>query len=429
MGVCLMNCAMANPPREEFDDAIGRINKATEHGELPAAVADDLLELADAMHPDTVSRRLDEPVEVGTAAKYLDVLRVGVRRGLDLEGGDVDAINCWMERQHDDRGLSKQTCNIYQSAVKAFHRYHDTDVDPDSIVLFTAEAAPRHDETDMFTQAEVDALREACTNPRDRALLELLVYTGQRITALLTLRVGDVDVEAGVFYLNTDADGLKGADRRGRKRPLFGARKYVRDWLEYHPEPRHDNWLFVPRRSNTNASQTGHLHYQTVRGNLLRIAERAGVDKPVNPHNFRHYFVTVMKRDYNLDADTLRALLGVARDSDILERTYSHVTTDDYIDQAEAALGYRESEDGGSFTPDACPTCGELLESHWRRCPACGEAFAPTDRQLEAEVDEATTGTIEALTRSRDELTDEEIAGVRAILDRFSRVTEAGHAD
>jgi len=78
----------------------------------------------------------------------------------------------------------------------------------------------------MYTEDEVQALREAVDNARDRCMLELFLNTGQRIRAIQTLRVKDVDPEDGTtgsYYLNTDAEGLKGAAQNGSKRPLLGA--------------------------------------------------------------------------------------------------------------------------------------------------------------------------------------------------------------
>lgn len=147
---------------------------------------------------------------------------------------------------------------------------------------------------------------------------------------------------------------------------------------------------------------------------MRRIGTYAGIDKPVNAHNFRHYFATIMYRDYDLDRDTIRMLLGHVKGSSALEKTYSHLFDEDYIRKAEEALGYREKEQRSPFTPETCPTCGELLEEHWRRCPACDERFAPGEediKDLAKEVREEVTNV--ALS---EDLTPEEREGLRALL-------------
>ena len=424
-------------PRERLDcelELLGDLADAYEtggdvpngHEPIPRATVDRITELADAMDSETVRHQyVNAEGKVQTFApnsvfNYAANLRRATARGIDLTTADAETVNEFSTDLHDERGLSLSTVATYQSAFVAFFRYHaDLGVDPDDIDVFVPDSAPRHDERDVFTDADLAAMRDACREPRDRALLELLVFTGQRINAIRTLRVGDMHPETGVFYLNEDADGLKGADRRGLKRPLFGARKYVRDWIGYHPygdDP--DAWLFIGHPSNPESDPTKPWSWGAIRARLLQIAAEAGVDKPVNPHAFRHYFVTTMRRDYGLDSDTLRALLGVAVDSNILETTYSHVTNDEYVEKAEVAVGYRDEPDDLTkpLTPDACPTCGELLESHWRRCPACGELFDADLKAFEADMKGARDRVIDDAMNPDTPLTTDERRAVRALI-------------
>ena len=415
---------MARTPRDRLNNEKDVVEELTDVGELSIETRDALLEWADALD-DRITRRkyLDAKGREKTLAprsieNYLQALRLCQERGLDLLECSADEFNAFIDRQHDERGLSKVTLMRYQAAAQTFYRYHDLVIEPDEVHVYAERSEPRHDDRDMFTDDDIDALRDACDRPRDRAFLEMLVYTGQRLTAIRTLRIKDIDVDKGVLYLNDEVDGLKGADRRGRKRPLFGARKYVRDWLQYHPrkgEP--DAPLFVGDPNHWKTKLDEPWSEPGVRKHLKRIAERAGVDKPVNPHNFRHYFVTVMKREYSMDTDTLRALLGVTKDSTILETTYSHVTNDDYVRKAEEQLGYREPADAGSLTPETCPTCGEILQDHWRRCPACGEIFGPELEQLADETETASNGALGEALDNDEPLSSEERRAVRTVLD------------
>ena len=427
-------------PREELDRELELIDDLAEayetggdgpigHAPIPRDNADRIVELASAMDDTTVRHQyvnangIAQTFEPNTARIYVSNLRRVAQQGVDLTATDVDEINDYATDLHDERGLSLSTVTTYQSAFSAFFRYHaDLGIDPNDVDVFVPDSTPRHDERDVFTDADLAAMRDACREPRDRAMLELLVFTGQRINAIRTLRVGDMHPETGVFYLNEDADGLKGADSRGLKRPLFGSRKYVRDWIGYHPfgdDP--DAWLFIGNPSNPESDPTKPWSWGAIRKRLVQVADRADVDKPVNPHAFRHYFVTTMRRDYGLDSDTLRALLGVAVDSNILETTYSHVTNDEYVEKAEVAVGYRDEPDDLTkpLTPDACPTCGELLESHWYRCPACGELFDADLKAFEAGAKNARDRVIDTAMDPETPLTDDERVAVRALIARL----------
>jgi hypothetical protein len=206
-----------------------------------------------------------------------------------------------------------------------------------------------------------------------------------------TLRIKDVDPHegaTGVYYLNTDVEGLKDADKAGTKRPLLGAKRAVIDWLDYHPmsdDP--EAFLITPRKDHPFGETGGQLGQTTIRRTLKKIADNAVVDKPPNPHNFRHYFVTTCKRRYNMDDSTIRFLVGHSESSTIMETTYSHLTDEDHIKDAEEGAGFIEPE-ADSFTPPVCPTCSEPLEPSEKACSKCGSVFAPDAQAVKSQLGE-----------------------------------------
>jgi integrase len=389
---------MATTPRDRLANEKERIRSLPDDG-YSAEIADALLEFGEALDSEKVRHKYhDENGNVKTLKprsidRYLSCMRLCVKDGLDPFDTTAEEFNALMDRMHDDDGKAKTTVQGYQAAGEAFFRYHDKlGVDPEAINHYGERSEPRHDERDMFTPEDIEALRKACgetgmTN-RNRALLELLIFTGQRIGALVTLRIGDVEFgegNHGYIYLNEEYDkengGLKGALNRGKKRPMFGATKYVRDWIQYHPEggddPDPDAWLFIGDPSHWKTDPDDHWAKVSADHVLRRIGEYADIDKPVNPHNFRHYCATVLYRDYDLDRDTIRMLLGHVRGSSALEEVYSHLFEEDYIERAEEQMGYREKKDENPFTPETCPTCGNLLGDDDKACSSCGNVFAP----------------------------------------------------
>lgn len=423
---------MARTPRDRLAAERNRVKELAAEGKIGDSELEAIFEWADALDEGTASHkyRVDGDVKTfkpETVTDYMMTVRVCCREGLDLLDASAGDVNDLMDEMHDSGSRSKGTLAKYQSALSTFYRYHNLGVDPDEIHVYTPDSSPQHDELDMFEESEVDALRAACgdtQNPvRNRAFLELLIYTGQRITALLTLRLKDVDVDGGYIYLNDDYDrehgGLKGALARGRKRPMFGARKFVRDYTQIgRADADPDDWLFVgdPTIATTKEGE----HWTNAQGMLKRLAETAGVEKPVNPHNFRHYCATVLKRDYdNVDDDTIRMLFGHVEGSGTLKKTYQHLFDEDYIEKAEVALGYKnaDGEETPTFTPDACPTCGELLESDWRRCPNCDELFGPVEDFAEATEAAADHAKDEALERQDGASMDAALAITEAVDD------------
>jgi site-specific recombinase XerC len=359
-------------------------------------------EFLDAINPDitTVTLRSSngeqETKSYATVAAYCQSLKrfceLSEQSLTDFE--TVDDINelfqSFMRGTHPnvkDDGYGKSTLGQWQSAVTKFYEYHEQfGIDPEEVVV-TPPDTSTVDERDMFTREEVEEMRDAVTNVRDRCLLELFLNTGQRIRAIQTLRVKDVDPDEGIYYLNTDASGLKGADKNGRKRPLLGAARPVHDWLKNHQGDPDD--FLITSLTSTNAGNHGEkLSQDNIRSRLRKIADDAGVNKPPNPHNFRHYFVTFCKRNYNMDDATIKHLIGHGAGSNIMETTYQHLSDEDYIKDAEIAADLREEEVESPLTPAVCPTCGDNLAPDARACSGCGTVFTPDAKAAEDQIDE-----------------------------------------
>lgn len=230
-----------------------------------------------------------------------------------------------------DVGLSKNTVAQHQSAARKFCQYHTGyGVDAGPIVIYRPERTSVDDQ-DMFDLEEVEAMRDVIDNPSDRCLFELLIFTGQRIRVVQMLRVKDFDTDDGVFRINEDVNGTKGPEKNGKKRPLFGAKRAVYDWLQYHPPKEPADYLITKRSSANRGVPGDNLNQSTLNRILKGIAEDAGVadKKKVNSHLFRHYFVTVAKGDSGLENETIKHLVRQQPDSKIMETTYSHISDDD----------------------------------------------------------------------------------------------------
>jgi integrase/recombinase XerD len=291
-----------------------------------------------------------------------------------------------------DDGYADGTMVQYQSAAKAFVNHHALDIDADEIpVTATERGSQAVDERDMLDNSDIEAMRDVIENPRDECLFELLLNTGQRVRAIQTLRVKDVDVNDGVYWLNTDEIGLKGADKVGKKRPLLGAVGAVKKWIEYHPTGNPDDYLLTPRVNNNKATPGEMLAQSTIRARLKKIADEADVTKPVNPHNFRHSFVTMCKRDYNMDDSTVKFLIGHASDSKVMETTYQHLTDDDYIADAEIATGRREPEEATTVGRRECPNpdCLNELDPTDKACSSCGTVISPDAQAAQETIEDS----------------------------------------
>lgn len=375
-------------PRYRYQRARERIDEAVGDGRVAEGDAEAVKEVLDALDADNPAYVFQvngstETKTNNTLASYAQRLRMasaGITGSLFEQ--DTDSINQLMGRlatgDHTlgpSDGYANNTLGNYQSALKAFYRYHDGhNVDPEEIPVAAGDATSV-DSRDMFTQDEVDAMRDVIDHPRERCMFELLANTGQRIRVIQTLRIRDVDVADGIFWLNDDADGLKGASG---KRPLLGAGEYVHQWLEYHPTGDPEDALITSLPKNGGGGKAGEqLTQRTIQYHLNRIADDAGIDKDVHPHIFRHYFTTIAKRDYGMDDAHIKRLRGDAPGSNVMETTYQHLTDEDSIEHAKAKHEGREPETESPLTPQVCPTCKTELDHDAKACGRCGAVFSP----------------------------------------------------
>ena len=149
---------------------------------------------------------------------------------------------------------------------------------------------------------------------RDKALIELLYATGLRVTELLSLKAGDISLDAG--YLTCIGKGDK-----QRIVPLGdSAADWIRRYLaEARPallKGRKSKWLFVNARAGGQLSRVGFWKV------LKEYGIKAGVSREISPHVLRHSFAThLLERGADLRA--IQMMLGHADLS--TTQIYTHV--------------------------------------------------------------------------------------------------------
>ncbi len=152
---------------------------------------------------------------------------------------------------------------------------------------------------------------------RDRAILELLYASGMRISELVALNMGDVNMEGDYFVR------CFGKGRKERIIPLY--EQVVKTIKEYVDEERpkllrskKDNALFLNARGER-------LTRQGFWQKLKEYAKTAGLDEKISPHTLRHSFATHMLNG-GADLRSVQELLGHANIS--TTQVYTHLTTE-----------------------------------------------------------------------------------------------------
>ena len=169
-----------------------------------------------------------------------------------------------------------------------------------------------------LTEEEVEALLAApdistAIGLRDRAMLEVLYATGLRVSELVSLQLGQVNLRQGVVRVIG----------KGNKERLVPLGEEAVDWLEKFIRQGRAELLQGPPAATLFPSRRGRMMTrQTFWYALKRYAVLAGITKTLSPHVIRHAFATHLL-NHGADLRVVQMLLG---HSDIsTTQIYTHV--------------------------------------------------------------------------------------------------------
>lgn len=143
-----------------------------------------------------------------------------------------------------------------------------------------------------LTEAEATALEAACTTPRERLIIWILLDTGLRLAEFCSLTKDRLDYQARRLTVYGKGRATKKSARMTKRRIL----------------PLADRAFEVLAAHFRLADDMG-MGKRTVQGWVRRVATRAGLTKKVTPHVLRHTFaVSCLRKEMSLP--TLQKLLG-----------------------------------------------------------------------------------------------------------------------
>ena len=268
--------------------------------------------------------RIEKGLAARTASAYasdlaafsLFLARAG--RGLDeVEGGDLSLFLAERSRA----GLSARSQARLLSALRGLFSFlvAEKHVRRDPTELVDSPRAPKKLPV-VLSREEVLALlsapdEETPRGLRDAAMLHTMYAAGLRVSELVSLSLGDVNLETGF---------VQAFGKGGKRRivPLGApARRRIERWrAEVRPRwaPESSRALFVTDRGKAMTRQG---FFELVR----RYALRAGIGKPLSPHKLRHSFATHLL----LGGADLRAVQTMLGHADITTtQVYTHLTGD-----------------------------------------------------------------------------------------------------
>ncbi|WP_284008128.1 tyrosine-type recombinase/integrase [Haloarcula pelagica] len=327
---------------------------------------------------------------------------------VDMSFGDLRRLlSTLVTPKPDGYGLDPDGTGMYgyKRALRVFFRFLDESDDwgdypwHEDVELPTLEMSGAGSREEMLSGEDIEALKDAATCPRDRALIALLADIGGRIGMVLSLRRKDMHLDGDEPYFEPNAevvDGLKDLD--STQIPVLYSRAEVRTYLRHHhPDkgnPSAPVWALERGYDHDNPQQSA-VGDDRVRDVLQGCADRAGIAKPVNPHNFRRTGATRMSNSDRLTPQEIIQILGWSDDRPL--EAYDQTTESERNSAIHEALGFSQGNGGSdedelAFEHIVCGNCREEIESTAQFCPNCGHETDDAARQLKEDAKDDVSG-------------------------------------
>ncbi|MEG1886182.1 MAG: site-specific tyrosine recombinase XerD [Alistipes sp.] len=228
-----------------------------------------------------------------------------------------------------DHGKEKTSQARILSGVKSFFNYLLlTDAIESSPTEFIDTPKFGRQLPDILSTAEIDRIiavidPRSAKGSRDNAMLEVLYSCGLRVSELTSLRMGDLFFGEG--YIRVIGKGDK-----QRLVPISSiARDKIQRYLEQRvcPHPGEDI-VFL----NNRGRQLTRVMVFTI---LKAAALRAGIDKRISPHTFRHSFATHLLEG-GANIRQVQEMLG--HESILTTEIYTHLNNEHLRETVEKHL-------------------------------------------------------------------------------------------
>ena len=298
-------------------------------------------------------------------SNYFQRLRVAARwipdKFLDPSKDDIKKV---LLKLND--GYAEWTKVTYLRMLKKFYRKTLSKRKFESLFEGVKIKQPKQkiQQSDLITRDEMNLIISNCNNSRDRAIFSTLYDSGCRIGELLLMRIRSVQFDNYGAVLDVPFEGKTGT----RPVRIVGdSIAYLRAWLDSHPLR---NDLSAPLFCNLSESIRGRsMTYDDVHKELNKILKRAGIQRRIYPHLFRHTRASMLAS--RVAEAPLEAQMGWVPGTKQMA-TYVHLSGKQTDEAILKAYGVEVEESGNKEPlPIKCARCGSLNPSNANYCRMC----------------------------------------------------------
>jgi len=244
------------------------------------------------------------------------------------------------QKQVQRRNATKLYQHIEQELTSS---YKLTEIDPASVIT----------EEDLHLIVE-----KGCRGTKEKAFVSVLHETGCRIGEFLGIRLKDIEIKDQMSLIHVDG-------KTGRRCCyVVESVPFLVKWLAVHPEKGNSEaFLWVCTDNSRYGAKLRHIGASKL---IKRVIARSGLNKPVNPHWFRHSRASILAT--KVTEPVLRRVMGWSKSSTMIKH-YGHFASEDIMQAVASAKGIRIKE-SETKQPIKC-SCGALNPHHEEHCYKC----------------------------------------------------------
>jgi integrase len=257
------------------------------------------------------------------------------------------AVEAWLDGIKRANGTKAKIRNLMSAVFQHAMRYEWMDRNPIQLVR---QSAKREKVPDVLELAELQLLLTKL-DVRERTLALLDAATGLRVSELLAIRWSDIDFEnlelsvTRSIWHQVVGDCKTEASAKPVPLDSYMAEDLLR-WRRQSPYPMDDDWVFA---SPAKKGKQPYWPDNLMKRYIKPVARKAGINKNIGWHTFRHSFGTLLKANGE-DVKTVQELLRHAN---------SRITLDVYTQAVNSHKRAAQSKVVKMMVPNLGETRGE----------------------------------------------------------------------
>ena len=283
--------------------------------------------------------------------------------------------------QRKDKGDSDRYIFMHKITIRSFFKWlYNFEQGYPEVVSWMKCKLPRNSErVKLLEMTEIQKMLEACDNIRDKTLISVLYESGARISEIMDLKLEDVkfDEYGAVLYVN----GKTGS----RPIRVVKSTNDLKQWINSHPFKNNNSNALFCCRSGRNYG--GFIGTTAAWEMIKKIAKRAGIEKQIHPHMFRHTRATDLSRV--LSDREMKIFFGWSANSS-MPGVYSHLNAKDVDDKILFINGEKPKDElkPMNLPTFTCYRCQEVNNVSNKFCQKC---YSPLDVKSIEQVEQLKT--------------------------------------